>query len=224
MFKALLLAALTGIASPAMAQSVWSVEGVAGVVSDYRYRGYSLSDQQPAIQAGATLSHQSGLYGDVYLSTIDEYGVDAKGHGAQVELTASFGWSGAVGGLDVDAAISRYVYPEGEDVDYFEAPLQVGQTLGDLTWTLGLAYAPTQTALGDDDNRYGWAGLTLAPAQWPVSLSTRLGYERGAFAPDGKTDWSVGVARTFGPATLDLTWADSGAEAGTLVASVFFAF
>lgn len=211
-------------ASPVLAQSDWSLEGSVGVVSDYRYRGYSLSGEDPALQAGLTLSHASGVYGDVFVSSIEEYGIGDAGDGAGLEVTSTLGWAASIGGFDVDAAVSSYAYPDGDDVNYVEAPVRVGQTVGDLTWTVGVAYAAAQTALSDEDNRYGWAGLSYAPETWPISLSGAFGYEEGAFAPDGKSDWSLGAAQDFGPATLALTWVDSDVEAGALVASAFLSF
>lgn len=220
-----LFTTVLALATPSVAQQAdWTVDGTIGVVSDYRYRGYSLSDEQPALQGGLTLSHQTGFYGDVFVSTIDEYGVGADGDGAEVEVTATIGWTGALLGLDVDAAVAAYQYPDGDEVNYVEIPVQVGQTLGDISWTLGLAYAPDQEALGEEDNRYGWAGLTYAPETWPISLTGSVGYEDGAFAPEGKTDWSLGGARDFGPVTLALTWIDSDEYEGQAVASAFLNF
>jgi uncharacterized protein (TIGR02001 family) len=113
-----------------------------GVVSDYRYRGLTLSDKAPAVQGGVTASAASGLYGSVWASTIDEYGVGADGKGATVELDYALGWAGSLAGLDIDAAVTRYTYPGGEDVAFFEAPVSVGRTLGAWTTTVGGAYAP----------------------------------------------------------------------------------
>jgi uncharacterized protein (TIGR02001 family) len=221
----LLAALLMTVCGPALAQTPdWTVEGTAGVVSDYRYRGYSLSDDQPALQAGLTATHESGLYADLYVSTIAEYGVGGDGDGARIEVTGTMGWAGSLAGFDLDAAVAAYRYPDGDDVDYLEFPLQAGRTVGAVTWTLGVAYAPAQAALGDEDNRYGWAGLDYAPETWPVSLTARLGYEAGAFAPGGKTDWTLGASHSLGPATLGLAWTDSDATDGAVVASVFLSF
>ena len=216
---------LVWFACPAWAQtSDWSLTGTVGVVSDYRYRGYSLSDERPALQGGLTASHASGFYGDVFVSTIDEYGVGLDGDGAEVEITGMLGWAGQVGGFDVDVAASAYRYPDGDDVNYVEFPLQIGRTYEALGWAIGVALAPAQASLADEDNRYGWTSLTYAPSSWPVSLTGRVGYEDGAFAPDGKTDWSVGVARDLGLVSLDLSWIDSDADNGQAVASVFVNF
>lgn len=103
-------------ASPAFASSV-AVDADLTAVSDYRFRGLSLSDRKPALQAGLTVSHESGLYGGVFTSTIDEYGRDAAGKGATVELDYTVGWAFAAAGLDFDLAASVYTYPGGKDVD-----------------------------------------------------------------------------------------------------------
>lgn len=214
---------------PALAQSrsdpQWQVEGTVGAVSDYRFRGLSLSDSKPAAQAGATLTHASGVYGDVYLSTIEEYGVGADNDGATVEATFTLGWAGPIGGFDVDAAVAAYRYPDGDQVSYYEVPVQLGRTSGPITWTVGAAWAPRgQAALGKRSNRYVWAGMDFAPDRLPVSLHSALGHEKGAYAPGGKTDWRLGASLPLGPLAASLDYVDSDAGSGAVVASLFVSF
>ena len=45
------------------------VSGSVGVVSDYRYRGYSLSDGEPAVQASVAYDAASGAYAGVFASS-----------------------------------------------------------------------------------------------------------------------------------------------------------
>ncbi|QTC92784.1 TorF family putative porin [Brevundimonas goettingensis] len=212
-----------GTATPTVA-TAWRVEGTAGVVSDYRFRGYSLSGGEPAVQAGLTLTHVSGFYVDVYSSSIEDYGVDSDGNGAEVELTGSLGWRGQASGIDVEASVAAYRYPGGEAVDYVEIPVQAGRSFLAFTVTAGLAYAPAQRALGDADNLYEWIAVDYAPGGWPVSLSGRVGRERGAFAEDGKWDWEAGLSKDLGVATMGLSWTDSDRTQGAWVASLFLSF
>ena len=73
------------LASAQEAPSSWSVEAKIGAVSDYRYRGVSLSGEDPVVQGGVTAWHSaSGFYGSVWASTIEPYGLDANGEGAEV--------------------------------------------------------------------------------------------------------------------------------------------
>lgn len=225
--RAALAVGLSLFGAPALAQSAenaWTLEATAGVVSDYRWRGTSLSGGDPAVQAGATVSHASGFYVDAYASSIEEYGLGADGDGAEVEITLTGGWAGTLAGFDIDAAVAAYQYPDGSDVAYVEIPVQAGRTVGPWTWTLGAAFAPAQSALGDEDNRYVWAGAALAPEAWPVAFEATVGREEGAWAPDGKTDWSLGARAPLGPVEIGLAWVDSDVDEGAAVASLFASF
>lgn len=201
----------------AQASSV-SAEGGVAAVSDYRFRGLSLSDRKPAVQADLTVSHKNGAYGGVFASTIDEYGQDSGGKGATVELDYTLGWAFSVAGLDVDIAASAYTYPGGVDVEYVELPLQASRTAGAWTGLVGFAYAPQQHAL-DRDNRYLWLGVDYADDALPLDLSARLGRENGAFA-ERKTDWSLSASRTLGRLQASATYIDSDQGGGALVLSL----
>jgi uncharacterized protein (TIGR02001 family) len=218
-----ILAALLLLA-PAAAQAQ-TLSFQADLVSDYRFRGYSLSDEAPALQVSLTVESLSGFYGQVWASTIDEYGAGADGKGATVELDFTVGRAWQVGGYDLDLGLAAYTYPGGEGVNYLEIPASVSRTAGDWIWTLGAAYAPRQDNLGDQDNAYVYGAVALAPAAWPVALDASLGWEDGAFA-DRKLDWSVGVSKAFGPITLGARYldADDPAVDAAVVGSVGLRF
>lgn len=220
-----LTAILAALAAPAFAQEAedesWTVEWEAGVVSDYRFRGYSLSDEGPALQGGLTVSSPVGLYAYGWASTIDEYGAGSDGKGAQAELDLGVGYATSVAGFDLDVSAVRYIYLGGENVDFWEIPVNLSRPVGDWTLSLGGAYVPDQANTGGD-NRYAFVGADWT-AGWtrPVTFSLLVGYEDGAFA-DAKTDWSLGASTEVGPVTLGLQWvdADAGDIDGGLVASV----
>lgn len=215
------------LASPAFAETrigPVSLEAEVGVVSDYRFRGYSLSDDKAAVQAGLTASLDNGLYAYAWGSTIDEYGAGSDGKGATVELDYVVGWAGELGGLDVDLSAQIYSYPGGVDVDYLEIPVTVSKTAGDWRWTLGGAYAPSQSALGHEDNAYAWGGLAWEAESFPVQFALQAGYEDGAYAPGGKWDWSAGVSKALGPVTIGLSYSDSDKTSGGLIASIVASF
>ncbi len=220
------LAALAASGTPAFAQDAgpWSVEGRIGVVSDYRDRGYTLSDEQPAIQGEATLSRETGLYAGVWGASIAEYGVGPDGDGATVEVTLYAGWAGSAAGFDIDLGAWSNVYPDGDDVNYVEFPVQIGRTFGGATFSTGVVWAPSQTGTADEADTWVWTRAEYAPEAWPVSLHAMVGHEDGGFAPDGKTDWRVGVEAPVGPVTLGLDFVDSDTEDSAVVASVFRGF
>lgn len=220
------LVALFASATPASAQDegAWSLDGRMGAVSDYRDRGYTLSDEQPAIQVEATLSHETGLYAGAWGASIAEYGVGPDGDGAEIEVILYAGWSGSVSGFDVDLGVWQNVYPDGDDVNYVEFPLQVGRTFGDATFSTGVFWAPSQTGTGDQSDTWVWTRADYAPEAWPVSLHATLGHEDGGFALDGKTDWRIGAEAPLGAFTLGVDWVDSDTEDSAVVASVFWGF
>lgn len=211
-----------GLAGPAFAEDETSgvkVEGEIGVVSDYRYRGYSLSDEEPALQGGLTVNLPGGFYAGVWGSNIADYA------GADIELDLSAGVAFSAGGLDFDVGVIRYTYPDGKDVDYWEVPISVAKTWGAFTGTASFQYVPEQDNTGNEDNRYFSLAGDYAPESWPVSVNFAVGHEDGAFA-DGKLDWSASLAKEFGPVTFSLTYADSdgpGAE-GVVVAGLLASF
>lgn len=203
-----------------------SVEGEIGVVSDYRFRGVSLSDDDPAVQGGLTASLASGAYGSVWASTIDEYGAGADGKGATVELDYTLGWALEAGGYDIDVAASLYTYPGGTGVSYVELPVSISRQVGPWAWTLGGAYAPSQSNLGDKDNSYGYGKAHWTATDDAFWLEGQAGYEHGAYAPDGKWDWSATVGKTLGPveASLSYVGVEGAYGSDTVVASLKAAF
>jgi len=219
-------AAFLAVAIPALAEAQESdgpsAEYEVGVVSDYRYRGYSLSDEKPALQAGATVSTPGGWYAGTWGSTIAEYGVGPDGDGAHVEIDLFAGKAFSLGGFDLDVAVQGYLYPGGSDVNFAELPVSVSRTAGPWTWTLGGVYTPRQDVAVPEANHYAFGGLVWQAPERPWQVSARVGYEDGAFAPDGKWDWEVGAARTLGPVSLGLSYVDTDDDSidGGFVASV----
>lgn len=212
-----LVIALSTVA-PAFAQSDdletssgFTFDSSAAIVSDYRFRGWSLSDDKPAMQVDATLSHSSGLYTGVFASTIEEFGIDDDGDGAKSEFDLSAGWAFSLADLDIDVGAMAYLYPDASDVNYYVLPISVSQAFGGISLTVGYEYTPQQTALGDLDGSYVWFSADWSADDLPFWLSSSIGYEDGAWAPDGKTDWSLGAFYDLDTLELGLTY--TGADA-----------
>ncbi|MBI1686328.1 TorF family putative porin [Caulobacter hibisci] len=189
-----------------------------GVVSDYRFRGVTFSDEQPALQGGVTATAANGLYGWVWGSTIDDYA------GATTELDVAVGYAFTAGGTTFDLSAARYGYPGGEGVDYWELPVSASRAVGDWTYGLGFAWSPEQDALGGMDNRYGYVRAAWTSPKAPLTIAAQFGYEDGAFAPDGKWDWSLGVNRKVKALDLGLAYVGSDRSPDTVVASVTAGF
>ncbi len=183
-----------------------AVSANVAVVSDYRFRGVSLSDGDPALQGGIDVAHESGFYVGTWGSTIS--GGSPYG---ELELDIYGGWGGEVAeGVSVDVGLLYYVYPTenevadalGVDTDYFEPYASVSTTLGPVGATLGVAYAFDQNALGDEDNLYLYTDFEAGIPNTPVTLTAHLGYTDGVFAtdldglgnPSNSFDWGLGAS------------------------------
>ncbi len=213
---------LSVVAAPAFAQDEstaatggLSVSGSVTLVSDYRFRGVSLSGGDPAIQGGVTVTSDTGFYVGTWASSIDDGGTDVFG---DVEVDLFGGWSGAVSeGIGLDVGLLYYAYPSngaGIDAEYFEPYATVSGDLGPVSAKFGVNYAWDQKGLADD-NLYLHTELSSAIPTTPLTLSAHLGYTDGSLAPtllagtgdDSAFDWSVGASATvLGSLTLGVSY------------------
>ena len=175
------------LSAPALAQdtdvpSEIEVSGNVAVVTDYRFRGVSLSAGDPAIQGGIDIAHSSGFYVGTWGSSID--GGPLYG---EMELDFYGGWSGAVAsGLDADIGVIYYAYPANDfgPAEYVEFYGSLGTQLGPVAASLGVAYAPDQDSLGNSDNLYVYTAFEAGIPETPITLSAHVGYTDGVLAPD----------------------------------------
>lgn len=211
---------LLGAAVPATAQekaeekSVFTISGGATLVSDYRFRGISQTDKRFAVQGTFTVAHESGLYGTVWGSSIDDYVYN----GADQEIDFILGYRRSFGSTTVDGGVLYYYYPgsSGIDSDFFEPFVSVVHVVGPVTAKLSAAYAPEQNALdvgsGKEDNLYVAGDLSAAIPETPVSLTAHLGH---SFGPsyltigDEYTDWGVGASATFKNLSVGVQYVDT---------------
>jgi uncharacterized protein (TIGR02001 family) len=186
------------------------------VVTDYRFRGWSLSGSEPALQIDANATHVSGFYAGAFASSIEEFEDTQSGERASVELDLYAGWNGEALGWQVDVGAQLYTYPGAESSNYFVLPISLTRSIGALDLTVGYELSPAQDALGDETSTYTWLGAEWAPSFWPVSFLSSIGFEDGAMAVGGKLDWAVSAYIPAGSFELGLGYVDSDeASAGS---------
>lgn len=197
----LLLPALL-CASPAASADV-SVN--IGVVSDYRYRGLSLSRGKPVVQGELVLEHGSGAYAAVWASTLGSAEPDAE-----VDLTLGFEQELAEG-FSNDLSGAYFIYPRAVSSNYFEATAVATLSQADTSESLGISYAPAQRGAVESDNIYLFGSVEGRIPSTPLTIRSALGYERGAFNDlrhSGKWDWCLGgeLEARGGQAWFGLCW------------------
>lgn len=227
-------AALLG-ATPATAQvplgGGFSLSGSATVLTDYRYRGISQSDEAPALQGTLDLSHISGFYVGAFATSLAD---DPRYGRAEVDIYAGFTRE-VMSATNLDVGIAYQIYPGNDSSlgrsDYFEPYASLSHTLGPATLTGSVAYAFDQGEATDGgDNLYLAGDLVVGIPGSPLSLTGHVGYSDGSLAPTGNyLDWRVGAEIRTGAATLGFHYVDTdlsgGGEVGsTFVASLRFGF
>ncbi len=201
------------ISAPAFAQEAAeeatgpvTLTGGVAVVSDYRFRGVSLSDKEFAVQPYLTVKHESGLYVGTWASNL----ADNAGDDVEVDLYAGF-----AGGEEVtyDIGATYYVYPGVSSFNYVELTGKLGSTVGPATVGVQLSYVPSQDNTGDNDNIYFGTNAAIAIPNSPISIVGTMGIEDGAFtAGSEKVDWSLGLTAAVSGFTLGVSYVDANRE------------
>jgi uncharacterized protein (TIGR02001 family) len=119
----LTLAALAAAATlPALAQTAapapdYTLTANVGLFSDYRFRGFTQTDYNPAIQGGFDFAHKSGLYLGNWNSNVSS----GLFNGAPIEMDFYGGWKTTFGDFGLDLGAIYYYYPgTGEYVADFK--------------------------------------------------------------------------------------------------------
>lgn len=184
--------------------------GEVALVSDYRFRGISLTSRDPALQASATLLHKSGFYANIWSSNL----TDTPLYG-ELELDFTGGWTRKISDAGmVDIGFGYFTYPDGHlregNANFGEAFARYSHSVGPVTGTLGLGYSPKQASLGDQDSLYVSGDLRGTLPDTPVTLNAHFGRTDGALAPNGRyLDWSLGAMVAVGKAQIGVTYLDT---------------
>jgi uncharacterized protein (TIGR02001 family) len=203
-----------------------TINGGATLVSDYRFRGISQTNLQPAIQGSITLTHSSGFYATVWSSSTSGY-VTFSGTGSQ-EIDAIVGYKKTVSGFTLDGGLLYYIYPrsrpagDNSKADFFEPYADIAYTIGPVTAKVTVNYAPKQKALALDqgqtgllkknDNVYLAGDLSASIPNTPLGLSAHLGHTWGpSWLSLGNeyTDWGAGGTLTWKNLVLGVSYVDT---------------
>ncbi|WP_313444677.1 TorF family putative porin [Brevundimonas sp.] len=183
---ATLAAGLIGLAAPASAQSTVDVAWNVGAVSDYVFRGFSQTSEDPAIQGGVDLT-SGGFYAGAWASNVD-FGDDTD---AEVDLYG--GYRTEAGGFALDFGAIGYLYvgePDGADYNYAEFKAAASRAVGPATFGAAVYYSPDFFG-ADKEATYAEVNAAFSPApKWTVSGA--LG-KQWLDVSDDYTTWNVGV-------------------------------
>ena len=209
-----MLIAVSALPATAYAQEEESGDGItitgsATVVSDYRFRGFSQSNEEAAIQGGFTIGHDSGLYVGTWGSSI------GFNNGTEIDVFAGFAKEVSPG-LTADVGATLYLYPGVSNTSVIEPYASLTGAIGPATVKGGIAWAPGgQDSLGDASAVYLYSDVGVQIPDTPVKLKAHLGYAKSdSFLGglDGEVlDYSVGVDFTWKVLTLGVAYVNTDA-------------
>ena len=186
--------AAAAVSVPAQAADIgggFDLSGNMALTSNYIWRGYSQSDDDPAIQGGLDLAHESGVYAGVWASNVES----GDYAGAEMELDLYAGYATELAGVGVDVGFLSYNYPSSTPSSDFEeiyagvsksfGPADLGYTYYwgqdglDDYWQIDagteLAGFGISAAYGDADKFSTHYSFTVSKevlsASWPVEVS-----------------------------------------------------
>jgi len=180
--------------------------------SDYRTRGISQTQNDPALQAGAVLAHSSGLYAGAWTSNVD-FGFDIATR-QEVDYFAGWYWQ-ATDAVSLDVGYIKYAYPKTSGYNQSET-YAVLSAYGFKAAAFYSSDAPT--VFGEDqDTLYSWVGYET---QLPLEVGLELRYGRMDFkdpmywsasgsSRDAYHEWEAKFTREFAGLTWGLSYIDT---------------
>ena len=229
--KTAIAAAISGLfapavfaqAAPAAAPEPSPVTANVTVVNDYRFRGITQTNYQPAIQGGFDYAHESGLYIGNWNSTIN-WVSNTTNNGVKAPLEMNF-YGGfkkelIAPGFASDFGVLQYYYPQtggnynGNMLNPNTTEIYAAQnyTLGPVTGFGKVSYGLTNIFGIPNSNGSYYLDLTsnFDTGFWGLSLNGHIGYQYVAGQPVTSgpllqsennlsyTDWKLGVTKDFG--------------------------
>lgn len=212
-----LATALAALATIAAAGAAHAGDGPftanVGLVSDYAYRGWSQTDERPALQGGFDYAHDSGLYAGVWGSNVSWLSDSNPNVHNSLELDLYGGYKGTIGAIGYDVGLLQYYYP-GSYPKGFNSPDTLEGYIG-LSWEfLSFKYSYAFTDLFGYDRSDGSQYYDLGAAVdvgGGFTLAAHVGYS-DIKGQDDYTDWKLGVTKEFGGFNFGLHYVDTDVD------------
>lgn len=183
------------------------VTGYLVLTTDYVFRGVTYSDGHAAVQAGADIALDSGLYFGIWGSSVDISGGPARHRDRQLNYYIGYSrdlrsaWS-------IGANAVAYTFPGTEgDVDYDSLEYSIVANYDDRVW-LEYSYSPDLFHSGRHTHNVDLYTELLLPAK--LALGTGAGYyDVSDLSGSGYSYWQLGLTRSFGRIEIDLRYHDT---------------
>lgn len=193
MKKHLLAAALVAVSVTAKAE----ISANLSATSDYRFRGISQTQLDPAIQGGVDFTAASGAYLGTWASNVSK-AFYPGGTGQEVDVYG--GYRTELAGIGIDVGVLRYNYPS-TTADFDTNEVYVGISNGPVTFKVSQSTTNYFGTADTKGTRYYDLGISI-PAG-PVTVVAHAGYTDVAKqSTNDYADYSVGVTGDVAGVTL----------------------
>lgn len=204
--KALTMAAVASVSTFTFAENSsapfgLSFNGTAAITSDYRFRGVTQTQNDPGVQVGFNVAHDSGLYAGVWGSNVD------FGSATNSELDPYLGFATSLDNVPgkpvLDLGLWYYLYPSESDLNWLElyGKLSFGDVLfSDASLAASVNYS--NDFIGDDtDAWYLNATYSVPVAGTNFGAVVGVGYtlaDKKYWGDEDKyLDWKVAATYSF---------------------------
>lgn len=199
------LAAIGLMSASGLAQA--EVSSTWALTSDYDFRGFTQTEEDPALQGSIDFATDNGWYIGAWASNVDFGPGDPN---LEVDLYTGFS-GGTEDGLGWDVGLIYYSFPSESDFNYPE--IYGGLSYGIVSGKLWYSNDFNNT---DESAIYLEGGVDV-PLPNNFSVNAHAGYTDGdgvetAFGLSNYLDYSVGVGYTAGNFDLELKYVDTDVD------------
>jgi len=211
MKKTLIAAAVATVSLPALAE----ISGNVALTTDYRFRGWSQTTSDPAVQGGFDYNHDSGFYVGTWGSNVEFAG--------SLELDYYAGFANDINdSIGYDVGVIYYDYPGGDlggvDPEFWEVYGGLSGDLGPVSLSGTISYSDDY--FGETGKAWYYDLGASYGLPYDISLNAHFGYQTiddgsikddGFFSSDEDSykDWSIGVTKTMWDLDFDLSYIDT---------------
>lgn len=187
--------------------------GAATLASEYVYRGQAKSGHNPAVSIGLDYEHDSGFFGGVWASTIDQSNRFSRRY-TELDYYLGYHFEPAEP-IVLTLSIMHYTYPGHEgSIDYAYTEGALSATIWDR-YSVEFAYTDDFYGIGEPARHWALRG------EWPASVylvaSAGIGLaDLTAIRTNRYGFWDVGLSTRWSRLTFDLRWHDNEEIEGTL--------
>jgi len=182
-------------------KSDFSFSANVGIYSDYIFRGYTQTQNNPALQGGMDVEHSSGFYAGTWASNV-EWTTQGTMNENSLEVDVYGGYALELAGVGVDVGVLQYLYPGDQsntvaDANATELYVAISKSFGPVGVALKNSTVVSDEAWGFYDMQgENYTELNVDFPVGPLALSVHVGHQTFGTAPGSTidydyTDWKL---------------------------------